>query len=108
MSDKQLLLVFSSPTEGDDEAYNAFFNQVHLPEMVATPGVVSAQRFRIEPSAGAEGLPGRYLAIYEIDGDLEAVKAAVVAGRQHRTPLPPTVVGPRSYWVAAASERVTE
>jgi hypothetical protein len=105
---KQLLLVFSSPTEGDDDAYNEFFNKVHLPEMVATPGVVTAQRFRVKPPEAAAGLPGQYVAIYEIEGDLEAVKAAIVGGRDDRAPLPPTVVSPRSYWVVAASDLITE
>jgi hypothetical protein len=105
---KQLLLVFSSPTEGDDDAYNKFFNEVHLPEMVATPGIVTARRFRVEPPEAAAGLPGQYVAIYEIEGDLEAIKAAIVVGRDNRTPLPPTVVSPRSYWVVAASDPIAE
>jgi hypothetical protein len=65
---KHLLLVFSGPTEGAEDEYNRWYNDIHLPEVVATDGFVSAQRFKFD-----DGAPGvveqRYLAIYEVDTD---------------------------------------
>ena len=51
--------VFSSPEH--EAAWNDWYDNVHLPELLSVPGFVSAVRFR---QLGAEG---HYLAMYEID-----------------------------------------
>lgn len=70
---KHVLLVFSDPTEGQEDEYNRWYNEVHLKEVIATPGFVNAQRFKV-----ADVMPGatdhKYLAIYEVDTD-DAKKA---------------------------------
>ena len=51
--------VFSSPEH--ESAWNDWYDNVHLPELLSVPGFVSAVRFR---QLGADG---HYLAMYEID-----------------------------------------
>jgi hypothetical protein len=51
--------VFSSPEH--EAAWNDWYDNVHLPELLSVPGFVTAVRFR---QLGAEG---HYLAMYEID-----------------------------------------
>ncbi len=59
-----ILCVESNPSspEREDE-YNRWYNEVHLGEVVALPGFVSARRF--EPVDA----DGPYVAIYEIESD---------------------------------------
>ena len=67
MATKQLL-VFSNPTDGKDSEYNDWYDGQHLPDVLAVPGFVGAQRFRIgAPDANLPGSNWSYLAIYEIE-----------------------------------------
>lgn len=63
------LLVMTKPVEGRDREYNDWYQNVHLPDLVAIPGVKAAQRFRLALPiiAGAERLP--FVAIYDIETD---------------------------------------
>lgn len=68
---KHEFLVLSTPREGDDIEFNRWYSDVHIPDVLAVPGVVSAQRFRImETRAADPALPRwRYVAIYTIDSE---------------------------------------
>ena len=49
-----------------EDALNEWFDKVHLPDVMKTPGYLSAKRYVIrEPKHGR----GRYIAIYEIESD---------------------------------------
>jgi hypothetical protein len=83
--------VFSDPVspEREDE-FNEWYSTVHVPDVCAVPGVVSARRFRLsdQKSALDADLAGghRYLVLYELDTDdpaaLEAeLQARVADGR---------------------------
>lgn len=39
---KTLMLVFSNALEGQDEAFNEWYDTQHLPDVVDCPGVVAA------------------------------------------------------------------
>ena len=61
---KGIILVESRPSAPErDQEYNTWYDEVHLPQLVALPGFVSARRFR--PVDG----DAPYVAIYEIEGD---------------------------------------
>jgi hypothetical protein len=82
VSDRNVFMVFSNPVEGKEPEFNQWYEAVHVPQLLATPGFVSAQRFDVhERAADREaGLPPpahRYVAIYEIEGDIDATMAAV-------------------------------
>ncbi len=63
---KHVLLVFTSPVEGREDDYNAWYNDVHLGEVLTADGFVRAQRFK-----ASEMMPSvtehDYVAIYEIE-----------------------------------------
>ena len=68
---KGIMLVRSAPSapEREDE-YNDWYDRVHLPEVLAIPGIVGATRFKLSEVAGVEPDGGpAYLAIYELDAD---------------------------------------
>lgn len=70
------LLVFSNPTQGREHDYNKWYDNQHLPDLLRIPGVVSARRLVASDTQFAKDdkLPGKYLALYEIEAeDLAAV-----------------------------------
>ena len=74
---QNLQLVFSHlPEAVTDEEFCEWYD-AHLPEILAIPGFVSAQRFRLEPVVidAVEPVSYRYLALYEIEGDPETLLA---------------------------------
>ncbi len=73
-----MLIVCSNPVAGREDEYNAWYDEVHLPEVVALPGVASAQRFR-QSSVGPRATCS-YLAIFDLDGDPAEVLDALNAG----------------------------
>jgi hypothetical protein len=62
------MVVLSRPTEGREDEYNQWYQNVHLGELVALDGIVSARRFRRARNL-AEGDTYPYLAEYEIETD---------------------------------------
>jgi len=68
-----LQIVFSRfPDEVGEDEFNEWYD-AHLPEILSIPGFVSAQRYRLEPVVVDDDAPVsyRYMALYEIEGDLE-------------------------------------
>ncbi len=58
------LVALSNAAQGRDDDYNEWYNTQHMPDVLAVPGFVSAERL----TCIGEG-PHRYLAIYEIETD---------------------------------------
>ena len=75
------LVVLSNPTEGKEDEYNDWYTNQHLGDVVAIPGYVSAQRFKLRHPMGFEHTH-QYLAIYEVEtDDPDAAIAALQARR---------------------------
>ncbi|WP_040701750.1 DUF4286 family protein [Nocardia vinacea] len=70
------LMVFSRPQPGRDEEYNTWYGEVHVPEMLAIDGVKSCTRHRLRTT---EDQPTEYLAVYDIDGDIDTVMKELMA-----------------------------
>ncbi|RAY12648.1 hypothetical protein DPM19_23935 [Actinomadura craniellae] len=65
---KGLMVVQSGPIEpAREDEYNDWYDNTHLPQVLAVPGFVAARRYRARSGADP-ALPG-YLAIYEIEAD---------------------------------------
>lgn len=85
MDNRTVYLVFSNPVEGKEKEFNEWYENVHVPEILATPGLLSAQRFKLfdaEITRG-EGVPApaqRYLTIYEMEGDVDVVMGKIGEG----------------------------
>lgn len=71
MKKKYCFVVFSNPMPGREEEYNTWYNEVHLPHVLAVPGFVSARRLKVADMPGVVNtpLPGQYLALYEMETD---------------------------------------
>lgn len=74
---KGIIYVETYPSSPDrEQEYNSWYSDIHLPELVAVDGIVSARRLRPVNSEGP------YVALYEIEGDdLQAVLAGMNAAK---------------------------
>jgi hypothetical protein len=61
-----------------EEAFNAWYDSTHMPEVVACPGFVRGWRFRAEH----DGEHPRYAAVYEVEHDrvMETPELAAIRG----------------------------
>lgn len=81
---KYKLLALTTPVAGKEDAYNEWYQNTHLPQVVALPGVLGAQRYKqVAKLIGADSNP--YLAVYDIEADdpmafLGALGQAAAAG----------------------------
>lgn len=74
-------VVMSNPVQGHEDEYNHWYDTVHLHDVLAVEGVVSAQRFRFA-DIDDDAPPYRYLAVYEWDTDsVESARAALTRAR---------------------------
>lgn len=85
-----------SPSREDD--FNDWYDNTHVPEVLAVPGFVSARRYKAHR---ADAAGPAYLAIYELDADdltapLAELRARAATGGNHGTDAvaldPPPVV----------------
>lgn len=68
MSKKHLVLVLTEPTEGREDEFNDYYENVHLDEVLQTTGWLNAERFKLVARAG-ESCPLPYLAVYEAEAE---------------------------------------
>lgn len=62
------MIALTKPVEGREEEYHQWYQNHHLPEVCALPGVTGAQRYKLAaPLQGFDGRP--FLAIYDIETD---------------------------------------
>ena len=84
MNNRCLVLVLTEATEGNQDRFNDYYENIHLDEVIATTGWSSAQRFKLVDELG-EGCPLPYLAAYEAEADsAEEVIARLNATRPER------------------------
>ena len=60
-------VVLTNPREGQEDDYNRWYNDVHVPDVLRVPGFVAVQRFRLCDALSPDGFDFRYLALYEIE-----------------------------------------
>jgi hypothetical protein len=66
---KYVMVVPSTAFEGRDDDYNRWYDGEHIHDICALPGVKSGRRFNAVQEASPNPVPGKYLAIYEIETD---------------------------------------
>ena len=66
---RHILLVVTNPVPGRDDAYNRWYTEQHLKDVLKLDGFVAAERFRVLSEKTDNRLSGQYVAIYEIESD---------------------------------------
>ena len=78
-------LVISNPVAGREAEYNEWYDRQHVHDVLRVPGFVAAQRFKV---SGESTLPGRYVAIYEMETDDPAAALAELNARAGQSIMP--------------------
>ena len=79
-----ILVVMMEVDPADDEVFNKWYDEEHLPERMSIPGYISARRFRLED--GDELNRGgvlRYLCIWELEDESPSSRRSTTT----RTPI---------------------
>ena len=76
---KGLLLVMMDIDPENEEEFNRWYTEEHIPERLAIPGFISARRYR-----ALEGGP-KYLALYELESP-EVLNSKEYRHRYHEAP----------------------
>jgi hypothetical protein len=82
-SDKTIMLALTNCLPGREDEFNEWYDNTHVKDLLAVPGVVSAQRFKI-PSGDEDSAPYQYLTVYGIEGSVEDVRASLAETRGGR------------------------
>jgi hypothetical protein len=99
-------MVLTNSVEGQDVEFNDWYDNIHLAEVLALDGFVSATRYKLSDSQlpADEMAPSqhRYAAIYELDTEpAQAFQALLEEVRTGRMVLPPcmdqTTIGTWAY-----------
>jgi hypothetical protein len=64
---KMLVYTDSISPERDAE-FNAWYDSVHVPDVLKIDGIIGCTRFKVAESPAAD-TPGKYLAIYDVEAD---------------------------------------
>jgi len=76
---KYLSVALTNAAEGRDTDYNEWYEKQHVFDVLAIPGVKSAQRFRMSEQSRQQ-LGFRYMALYEIEtSDITEIHKAIAA-----------------------------
>jgi hypothetical protein len=77
---KYVLVVPSSAKQGRDDDYNQWYDNQHIQDLLAVPGIKSGRRF-VPSAASPMPAPANYMAIYEIETDDIGAVMADLGGR---------------------------
>lgn len=67
---RHVLVVMTSPLEGREDEYNDWYDNVHVHDVLAIPGFVSARRFEASSPVPDRAAASRgYAMIYELETD---------------------------------------
>ena len=70
------LVVYTRCEPGRDDEFNKWYDEIHVGEVLALPGMTACQRFKLSDSQMMPDHKFRYMAIYEFDcSPAEALKA---------------------------------
>jgi hypothetical protein len=74
-TERNVFVVFTNSEQGLNDEFNRWYDEHHLAEIVGVDGFVSGQRFELHPTQrpGRPDPPWRYLALYEIEGDVAEI-----------------------------------
>ncbi len=99
--ERGILAVQTEAISGADDAFNAWYDEVHVPEILTTPGFALCRRYRARQSPLASPRdPGEwttYVAIYEISGGVVDAHTELLRRVAAGELTPSDLVAPRPF-----------
>lgn len=88
MTERAIYVVTLDVPEEQDEEFNRWLDEEHIPAFLACPGFVDCQRFRAEdiPALVKSGIARRYLTLYELDSPSALLSDEYLAVTRAPTP----------------------
>jgi hypothetical protein len=112
MSFSHMFVVLTAPTEGMVDEFNAWYDEVHLADVLKLKDFVAAQRFRFVPQREGDEPLRPYLALYETQTDdvLATQRALVEVAGTEKMPYSPAIDMTKAigWYYEALGERVTD
>lgn len=88
LTEKFLLLLQSNAVAGRESDFHDWYDNRHVPDLLAVPGIMSAQRYAMSPLQAVQPDGYRYVAIYEIETDDLAATMATIRARSGTDLMP--------------------
>jgi hypothetical protein len=79
-----IILALTNSVPGREAEFNKWYDEVHVKDLVAVPGIGAAQRYRVVAAKDLPVAPYDYLTIYRTDVPLSEVVANMAASRDQR------------------------
>ena len=93
MMDRSIFLVQTNAKPGQEAQFNEWYTYHHLPEILALPGFVAAQRFElsgVRRDSDVVLYPYRYLAVYDLDQPVHDANRTLTELSKSASPLSTT------------------
>src|SRR5579862_3662072 len=82
---RHVMIVLGECVPGTDDQFIKWYSDTHLPDVLLVPGFVSAQAFKLTSlDPPQEDAAPTYLAVYEIEGDVQAAVQELNRTRAYR------------------------
>lgn len=79
MSTDGILIAYANPVDGRDDEFRAWYWGEHVAQVLALPGFVSAESYRLEDEPSPIS-PYRYVTVYSIDGSPAEARNRMFSG----------------------------
>lgn len=66
---KHILVALNAAKAGEEDEFARWYDEVHIPEILAVPGFLSARRFRVISTTAQGGSGWTNISLYEIEAD---------------------------------------
>ena len=100
---------FVHPVPGREDEFNEWYDNVHIPELLAVPGMVSATRYALHEAAiyhvkGGVVPEHKYMCVYELEGDVDEImgkiRQRVASGELHMSDSLDLSTSRLSFWTS--------
>jgi hypothetical protein len=109
--------VFSNPMDGQEREFNEWYESQHLPDVLAVPGVIRAQRYALAPTdlpdnevATIPPPAQSYLVVYDVDRDpsevMNAFMSRVLDGTMSLSPALDLASVSMGFWTPIGESRL--
>jgi len=66
---RYVYMIMTAPKEGQEAAFNTFYEQQHIPDVLRVPGFVGCRRLRLSSELPSSEGAAPYVALYDIETD---------------------------------------
>ena len=88
---RHILAVQTECTPGQEKSFHEWYDQVHVPDVLAVPGFVRGQRFEAIPGLRGDLPANRFFALYEFETEDPAATLAELRSAMRTMQMDPSL-----------------